>query len=250
MHVKKVAAAGHRIGRWCAAVLRSLSPAAAIALTLAVVAGGAGIAQAATGGTFILGHANSETSKATLSNSRGTPLALSAPRNTAPLSVNRSTMVTNLNSQLVGGLSAASLKATGGDGFTSSNADIPLNGDTFSRVTQTGKLAAGNYYVSASAVINLAPGDTAGNCFIERSGSLGGFFQEGSASGSGFVEVSETLAMAIHKGERIIEACGATGNAGGSEAISGGIIAIRVLSSSGTRPARNGSLAGPGQARN
>jgi hypothetical protein len=63
---------------------RSLRPLTVISLTLAMVVGGAGIAGAATGGAFILGRANSEAAKATLSDSRGTPLSLAAPAGKAP----------------------------------------------------------------------------------------------------------------------------------------------------------------------
>lgn len=70
-----------RCGRACLGAVRSLSP-AAVAVTLALAVGGAGIADAATGGAFILGRSNKETSAATLANSRGTPLALSAPART------------------------------------------------------------------------------------------------------------------------------------------------------------------------
>lgn len=248
MHMKNAVAAGHRAWRRCAAAVRSLSPVAVIALTLAVVAGGAGIAQAATGGTFILGRSNSETSKATLSNSRGIPLALSAPRNTPPLAVNRSSMVKNLNAQFVGGLSGATLKATGGDGFTRPNANIALNSDTFTTVAKTGKLPAGNYYVSASALVDLTTGDSTANCVIFRTGAGGdGSFQQGSQSGGPFADVSETLAMAIHKGEQISEACAVTGSMAGSEATDAGIMAIRILSSTGTKPVRNAGIAAPVQ---
>jgi hypothetical protein len=60
--------------------LRSLSPAAVAALTLAFVIGGAGLADAATGGNFILGKANSESSTASLSNSAGTRWRCRRPR--------------------------------------------------------------------------------------------------------------------------------------------------------------------------
>lgn len=67
--------------------LRRVSP-AAVAVTVSLLIGGAGFADAATGGTFILGKANKETSTASLSNSKGTPLALSAPGGKAPLDRN------------------------------------------------------------------------------------------------------------------------------------------------------------------
>ena len=58
-------------------------------------------AGAATGGNFILGKANSETSTASLSDSKGTPLKLSAPAGVAPLAVSGNALVANLDSFLV-----------------------------------------------------------------------------------------------------------------------------------------------------
>jgi hypothetical protein len=63
------------------------------------VLGGAGLASAANAGSFILGKANSEIATASLSDTKGTPLTLTAPGNTAPLAVNRRTMVSNLNAR-------------------------------------------------------------------------------------------------------------------------------------------------------
>jgi len=62
---------------------RPVSP-AAVAVTVSLLIGGAGFADAATSGNFLLGKANKETSTASLANSRGTPLALSAPAGKAP----------------------------------------------------------------------------------------------------------------------------------------------------------------------
>jgi hypothetical protein len=89
MGSKNAAVAALRWSRHCLGAVRSLSPAAMIVLTLAFLIGGAGLADAATGGNFILGKANSESSAASLSSSAGTPLALSAPPGKAPLAVNR-----------------------------------------------------------------------------------------------------------------------------------------------------------------
>jgi hypothetical protein len=121
MTIKTAMTAPLRWGRHCLSAMRSLSPAAVIAVTLALLVGGAGFADAATGGTFILGKANYESSTARLSNSKGTPLSLSAPANVAPLEVNGSAMVANLNANYLGGLSASDIQATGGDGFTLGN---------------------------------------------------------------------------------------------------------------------------------
>jgi hypothetical protein len=126
------------------AAIRSLSPSGVVVVTLALIVGGSGLASAATGGDFILGRANHETTTAALANSRGTPLSLAAPAGRAPLAVNRTGMVKNLNAQYTGGLTAAQLRATGGDGFTLAGADTPIDskGEV---VVSTGPLPAGIY---------------------------------------------------------------------------------------------------------
>lgn len=70
---------------------------------------GSGTAVAATGGKFILGHSNTETSPSTLTNSKGTALNLKSKPGTPPLSVNSSTKVPSLNSDRVDGLDSSSL---------------------------------------------------------------------------------------------------------------------------------------------
>ena len=74
-------------------------------------------AGAATGGNFILGKANTENTPATLTNTAGTPLQLTAPAGAAPLKVSNSNLVTGLNAQYLGGMTAPQV-ATGGVGFT------------------------------------------------------------------------------------------------------------------------------------
>lgn len=56
-----------------------------------------GAAYAATGGTFLLGKANSASTTTTLTNSAGTALALASKAGAAPLKVNSSTKVSLLN---------------------------------------------------------------------------------------------------------------------------------------------------------
>src|SRR3954467_13052340 len=81
-----------------------------------LVVWGIGAADAATGGSFVLGKANSETSTATLTNTRGTPLSLRAKSGSPPLAVNSSKLVARLNAAEVGGLAASQLqrRLTGG----------------------------------------------------------------------------------------------------------------------------------------
>jgi hypothetical protein len=84
---------------------------------------GSGTAYAATGGKFILGKSNSAGAQSTLTNSRGTALALNSKAGTPSLKVNRTTKVPNLNADLLDGLdqsrfalAAGSVKAYDVDG--------------------------------------------------------------------------------------------------------------------------------------
>ena len=65
---------------------------------------GSGTAYAATGGKFILGKSNSAGATSTLTNTRGSALALNSAAGTPSLKVNRTTKVPNLNSDLLDGL--------------------------------------------------------------------------------------------------------------------------------------------------
>jgi hypothetical protein len=83
--------------------------AAAIVLT-----GGGAAAYAANGGSLLIGRSNYGSATTTLSNSGGTALKLNAKSGTAPLAVNRTTKVTNLNADLLDGRSDASYALSGG----------------------------------------------------------------------------------------------------------------------------------------
>jgi hypothetical protein len=247
MKVKTVATAPLSWGRSCLGTARSLSPAAVVAVTLAIIFGGVGAADAATGGNFILGKSNSESTQATLSNSNGTPLKLVAPGNAAPLKVSNSNLVSGLNAQFLGGISAPQLVA-GGDGFTAPATDTPI-GPTAVEVASTGALAAGTYYVNATALLLVATGDRFGFCYVAKGStnaavSYGGAFQEN------YVQAAESIAMSISSGDTVQEWCYA-GGSNGSVAYNSGITAIRVLSSSGTTPASaaRSRVAAPGHAR-
>ncbi|MDQ1687242.1 MAG: hypothetical protein QOK42_217 [Frankiaceae bacterium] len=77
---------------------------------LIAVVGGLGVAEAATGGTLILGARNDAGAITTLTGSAGTPLGLNAPSGYAPLTVNSPTRVTNLNSDLLDGVDSTALQ--------------------------------------------------------------------------------------------------------------------------------------------
>jgi len=219
------------------AALRRVNPSPAITLALALVIGGAGGATAATGGNFILGHANKESSTASLSNSSGTALKLSAPSGTAPLAVNRKTMVRKLNAQYVGGFTASQLGAQGSSGGTVQNIDVTLSGDLVASTTQ---LSAGVYYATATAELIVLPGDAYGFCGLERSSDPGLILVSGGEDREGSVQAAETDAISVNAGDTLQEWC-FTGGSSGSFTLNSGITAIRVMSSSGGTPARAGS---------
>jgi hypothetical protein len=219
---------------------RARRPAVILGAVLVVVLGGAGLADAATGGTFVLGRAGHETSTASLSDSRGTALSLSAPKGKAPLRVNRSTEVRNLNAAQVGGLSSGSLKLTGGTGTAPLNSDIELGSDQFTSVASTGTVPAGTYYVQASALIDLTTGDTGGFCHLQDSSQSEVSYGGGGGNGENYVQAAETSVITLTSPASFAEVCIASTSLG-SEVIDAGITAIRILSSSG-KPGGGGSI--------
>jgi hypothetical protein len=90
-----------------------------------------GTAAAATGGTFVLGGANTESTEASLSNSTGTPLALDAPSGHAPLAVNRTVQINNLNAQYLGGHTATQLEVRRMFSFVASHPYARAGGSTW-----------------------------------------------------------------------------------------------------------------------
>jgi hypothetical protein len=239
MNVKQAAGAALRGSRHGLRAVRSLSPLAAFGLTAALVLGGAGVASAANGGNFILGHTNNETSASYLNNSNGTPLKLNAPGNAAPLKVSNSNLVSGLNAQFLNGMSPSQL-ATGGDGFTSPGTDTALNTSP-TTVASTGALAAGTYYVTATAMMFVASGNTFGFCQIYK-GSSGTPIAWGGGYQQSYMTAAETAAVQVNGGDTLQEQC-QSGGSTGSFAYNAGITAIRVLSSSGTAPAIHGRSA-------
>jgi hypothetical protein len=90
-------------------VVRVTAPAALVGVG-ALFVSGVGIADAATGGNFILGKKNTAGAVTTLSNPNGTPLSLKAKSGSAPLAVNTSKLVAKLNANFLNGLSASQLQ--------------------------------------------------------------------------------------------------------------------------------------------
>ncbi|MCX6513097.1 MAG: hypothetical protein NT160_08635 [Actinobacteria bacterium] len=92
---------------------RSLSGRFALALSLvAVVVAMSGTAIAATGGSFILGRVNAEKTMSSLKNTAGIPLSLKALSGFAPLAVNSSEKVSQLNADLLDGVDSSQFVRT------------------------------------------------------------------------------------------------------------------------------------------
>jgi hypothetical protein len=97
---------------------RRPSPATAISLVALVIAM-SGTAYAATGGTFILGRANTATKISSLSNKNGTALSLSSKHGKPPLTVSNGVQVPQLNASKLGGITSQGF--INGTGRASSN---------------------------------------------------------------------------------------------------------------------------------
>jgi hypothetical protein len=238
MQTRKLAVGPATLAGRARGAVRSLRPGTAAVLALFLLLGGLGVADAATGGSFILGRTNHESSTASLVTSHGTPLSLSAPKGKAPLAVNRSTEVKNLNAEYVGGLTGSALRSSGGDGFAAPGSNVSLPPLAQVEVANTGALAAGTYYVTASAEIDLATGDPFGGCVVTLNHNLNNNLQAGDESGGPRITVAETLAVAVPSKGSLQEYCGISGSNSGSVVDNAGLTAIRILSSSGTAPAK------------
>ena len=83
----------------------------ALGMSIALV-GSLGVASAATGGNFILGHTNKANAISVLKGTAGTPLSLVAPSGKAPLKVSNSVKIARLNADEVDGLHASTLGRT------------------------------------------------------------------------------------------------------------------------------------------
>ncbi len=208
--------------------VRSLGP-ATVAVTVALIIGAAGFADAATGGNFLLGRTNTDNATSVLTDSTGVPLSLNAPSGKSPLSVNSTTQVNRLNAQYVGGDSASQLQSTGGVGITAAGVDIPLT-STFAPVAATGPLPAGTYYVSATAQL-FTGGSQPAYCAI----TPGVLNDGGGGNADTYSQAAEITVVTVPAGTVVEEEC--LGDGTGQKAFNAAITAIRITSSSmGTVP--------------
>jgi hypothetical protein len=137
--------------------MRRPSPAMLVAVTALMVAM-SGTAVAATGGMFILGKANKATAVTSLSNSKGTALALSAPASEPPLTVSNSVRIPNLNASLLDGQTATAFLPVHGTAANSgelggqpASAYLPVNG-TAANSNEFGGLSPSSYMMGNGQV--------------------------------------------------------------------------------------------------
>jgi hypothetical protein len=92
---------------------------------------GSGTAYAATGGKFILGKSNTAGKTTTLTNKNGTALSLKSKAGSAPLKVNGSAKVANLNADQLDGLDSSkfALAAGGVKAYDVPATGLSLDGD-------------------------------------------------------------------------------------------------------------------------
>ena len=140
--------------------MRRPSPSIVISL-VALVFSMSGPAYATTGGTFLLGKANAESSVSSLSNSRGTALNLSSAPGKPSLTVNRSAQIPNLNASELHGIAAS--------GF------IHGTGASVSkRVTITGTGASALALTPGSALIGQCVNGTGGDLYLSLGNGASG----------------------------------------------------------------------------
>ena len=128
---------------------RISTPAALAAGALVAVVLTPGSAVAASAKSVLLGRSNSATTTTTLSNSKGTPLSLSAGKGQAPLKVNSSRTVTNLSADKLDGLSSGSFLRSTGKAADADKLD-GLNSTSFARTSgKTGVVLADDVNLAA-----------------------------------------------------------------------------------------------------
>jgi hypothetical protein len=159
--------------------MRRPSPAIVISVAALVVAL-SGTSYAATGGTFLLGTANSATSLSSLSNSNGTALQLSSKSGTPPLTVSNSVEVPKLNASELGGIRAAGFMQG-----TANSGDVGITGPGEAQI-------AGN---ATSTITGVCDANSATGAYLEVNvpggGSIVWWNKDGTSnSGSGFAEIT------------------------------------------------------------
>jgi hypothetical protein len=239
--------------------VRITAPAALVGVGGLLVSG-VGVADAATGGNFLLGKSNSASAVTTLTNSKGTPLSLKAKSGSPPLAVNSSKLVPKLNANFLNGLSSAQvqrrvsgscaatgIKAIGSTGavlcsspdqivFTASGTfTVPagithLTGDLWGGGGGAGyQLGGGGSGAYESVLLTVSPGDV-----VHVTVGPGGTGTAGSGTNGG------NTTLSINSGAAIANAGGGSGGSYPCGPVAGGTAATPSAPALGLN-ARSGS---------
>jgi len=92
----------------------------------------------------------------------------------------------------------------------------------------TNPLPAGIYFITATALLNVASGDIGGFCIIRKGSDSADAFSEGGATQTGIVQAAETVTTSISAGDNYEEDCFDTGGIP-STVVGAGITAIRIV---------------------
>ena len=165
----------------------------------AVIAGAAltvgigGVGYAATGGSFILGHANSAGATSSLSNPNGTALSLSAKAGTPALRVSNAVKVGNLNADLLDGLNSTAFAKAGSVVRVSAPTLTPSEGPINRQARAF--CAAGEHAVGGGADVKALTEDRLGEffTFVNISAPIDASGEPGTGPAIGWkVEVTNT----------------------------------------------------------
>jgi hypothetical protein len=200
---------------------------------LVVMVGGIGVAAAANGGSLTLGHSNTSSKTTTLTDTKGVPLSLVGPTDKQPLKVNSRKQVTHLNASLLGGKSAAELGTHGSGAQTPTDSirahALSTSPSTATEVATTATLAAGTYFVTASAETYETSGTLGTFCFVGPDSDYSDALQiSGSSTEQGYATLSETLTVTLTSSQPLGEYCYT--NDSSAQYYDGGIIAIAAVS--------------------
>jgi hypothetical protein len=197
--------------------MRRPSPAVVIA-TGALFIALSGTAYAATGGTFILGKANTAKAVSSLTNSAGTALSLSSKAGTPPLTVSNGVQVPNLNASAVDGFSAYSFVHGSGNAFVVWGGPLTLDALTTSPNTATLVSAPPSdlIWLTADCDTNSSlpgvqitlfnySGTSAEYSYVDSSGTGGGILTNGTSGAvSGYTVNPDISTIQVFAGSQII----------------------------------------------